>query len=154
MRDFRSCRISAVSPNGNTAARASWNRAWLRARNEEGQALLEFAYVVPLLLALVLGIIMFGAALNNYLVLTDATAVGARVLSISRGQTDRSVRGNRDSGRSRSAKSQDSKSQIFICVEWNCVQWGDMQRGSNKSRRSPNRSSDCHLSVQPQVPRL
>ena len=27
------------------------------------------------------------AALNNYLVLTDATAVGARVLSISRGQT-------------------------------------------------------------------
>jgi Flp pilus assembly protein TadG len=87
LRDFRSCRISAVSPNGNTAARASWNRAWLRARNEEGQALLEFAYVVPLLLALVLGIIMFGAALNNYLVLTDATAVGARVLSISRGQT-------------------------------------------------------------------
>jgi Flp pilus assembly protein TadG len=63
------------------------DRALARARDEEGQSLLEFAYVVPVLLTFVFGIIVFGVALNNYLVLADATSVGARVLSISRGQT-------------------------------------------------------------------
>jgi Flp pilus assembly protein TadG len=80
-------RKAAASSLANSALRSSWKRAFLRARSEEGQALLEFAYVVPVMLTLVMGIVVFGSALNNYLVLTDATAVGARVLSISRGQT-------------------------------------------------------------------
>jgi Flp pilus assembly protein TadG len=62
-------------------------RAWVRARDEDGQTLVEFAFVMPLLLTLVFGIIVFGIALNNYLVLTNATNISAQVLSISRGQT-------------------------------------------------------------------
>ncbi len=84
MRDLRKWNTASDSCKTPSAA---WKRACLRARDEEGQALLEFAYVVPVLLTLVMGIVVFGSALNNYLVLTDATAVGARVLSISRGQT-------------------------------------------------------------------
>ena len=58
-----------------------------RARHEEGQAIIEFAFVMPVLLTLVFGVITFGIALNNYLVLTNATNVSAQQLSISRGQT-------------------------------------------------------------------
>jgi Flp pilus assembly protein TadG len=56
-------------------------------KTDAGQALLEFALVLPLLLALVLGIIFFGIALNNYITLTNATNIGAQLLSFSRNQT-------------------------------------------------------------------
>ena len=42
-----------------------------------GQAIVEFAIVLPLLLALVLGIVQFAIAFNNYLTLTDAVRAGA-----------------------------------------------------------------------------
>lgn len=58
-----------------------------RARNEKGQAIIEFALVMPLLLTLVFGVIVFGIALNNYLVLTNATSISAQLLAVSRGQT-------------------------------------------------------------------
>ena len=87
MRVFRNWNTSAAQSETRGKSSSAWKRACLRARDEEGQALLEFAYVVPVLLTLVMGIVVFGSALNNYLVLTDATAVGARILSISRGQT-------------------------------------------------------------------
>jgi Flp pilus assembly protein TadG len=58
-----------------------------RNRGQKGTALLEFAFVVPVLLVIVMGIIVFGTALNNYLQLTEATAAGARFLAVSRGQT-------------------------------------------------------------------
>jgi Flp pilus assembly protein TadG len=54
---------------------------------EAGQSLLEFALVLPLLLLIVTGITTFGIALNNYIILTNSVTVGARLLSISRGQT-------------------------------------------------------------------
>jgi TadE-like protein len=47
------------------------------ARSEEGQALLEFAFVFPLLAMLVFGIIKFSILFNNYETLTDAVRVGA-----------------------------------------------------------------------------
>lgn len=53
-------------------------------RNEDGQGVVEFAFVLPMLLALVLGIVQFGIAFNNYLTLTDATRVGARKAAVSR----------------------------------------------------------------------
>ena len=62
-------------------------RILARARNEQGQALLEFALIFPLLLTLLLGIVMFGIVFNQYLTLTNATAMGAQLLSASRGQT-------------------------------------------------------------------
>jgi Flp pilus assembly protein TadG len=55
-----------------------------RLRREEGQAVVEFAFVLPLLLALVIGIVQFGITFNNYLTITDATRVGARKAAVSR----------------------------------------------------------------------
>jgi Flp pilus assembly protein TadG len=51
---------------------------------EDGQAMVEFAIIVPLLLMLVLGIIQFGILFNHYLTLTDAVRVGARQAAVSR----------------------------------------------------------------------
>jgi Flp pilus assembly protein TadG len=42
------------------------------AKNESGQAMVEFAIILPILLVLVFGIIQFGITFNNYMTLTDA----------------------------------------------------------------------------------
>src|SRR5204863_9443150 len=55
-----------------------------RLRNEEGQAVAELALVLPILTALLLGIVQFGIVFNNYITLTDATRTGARKASVSR----------------------------------------------------------------------
>lgn len=47
-------------------------------RNEKGQALVEFALVLPLLLALVCGIIDFGWIYYNQITLNNAAREGAR----------------------------------------------------------------------------
>jgi Flp pilus assembly protein TadG len=53
-------------------------------RNENGQAFVEFALVLPILLVLVFGIIQFGILFNNYLTLTDAVRAGARQAAVGR----------------------------------------------------------------------
>jgi Flp pilus assembly protein TadG len=53
-------------------------------RRQDGQALVEFAFVTPVLLLLVLGIIQFGILFNNYITLTDAVRAGARQAAVSR----------------------------------------------------------------------
>jgi Flp pilus assembly protein TadG len=75
----------AASPGVQDIARCSVTRA--RARSERGQALLEFAYLLPILLILLLGMIAFGMTLNNYLEMTNGVTAGAQALAISRGQT-------------------------------------------------------------------
>ncbi len=55
-----------------------------RLRNEGGQAIVEFALVLPILMAILLGIIQFGIIFNNYITLTDATRAGARKAAVSR----------------------------------------------------------------------
>ena len=47
-------------------------------RAEEGQALVEFALIVPFLLVFLVGIVEFGRAWNLHQVLTDAAREGAR----------------------------------------------------------------------------
>jgi Flp pilus assembly protein TadG len=47
-------------------------------RSERGQALVEFAIVLPILAGLLIGIVEFGLVLSNYVKLTDAARVGAR----------------------------------------------------------------------------
>jgi Flp pilus assembly protein TadG len=47
-------------------------------RSERGQAIVEFAFVLPLLAGLLLGIVQVGMVLSNYVKLTDAARVGAR----------------------------------------------------------------------------
>jgi Flp pilus assembly protein TadG len=53
-------------------------------RNESGQAMVEFALVIPLLVTLVFGIIQFGILFNHHLTLADAVRAGSRQGAISR----------------------------------------------------------------------
>lgn len=59
-----------------------------RCRQEEGQALVEFALVLPLFVTLLFAIIQFGIAFHDYLVLTDAVRAGARTAAVSRTMPD------------------------------------------------------------------
>jgi Flp pilus assembly protein TadG len=65
----------------------SYENPQLRGLEQEGQAMVEMALILPVLLLVVTGILVFGLAFNNYLLLTEATSVGARTLAISRGET-------------------------------------------------------------------
>ncbi len=67
--------------------RSKAKRSRSRARDKRGQAAVEFAVLVPLLLTLLIGVEVFGVAFNNDLALTFATDNAAQLLSISRGQT-------------------------------------------------------------------
>ena len=51
-------------------------------RDERGQALVEFALVLPILLILVLGIIEFGRAWNLHQTITHAAREGARMAAM------------------------------------------------------------------------
>jgi len=51
----------------------------------DGGALVEMALVVPVMLNLITGMASFGLALNNYLLLSHASAVGARYLAVNQG---------------------------------------------------------------------
>ena len=57
-----------------------------RGCDDNGQALVEFALVLPVLMLLLVGILKGGILFNNYLQLTDAARSGARTLAIERGQ--------------------------------------------------------------------
>jgi Flp pilus assembly protein TadG len=57
-------------------------RALLRS-GDQGSALIEFAMLLPVLLLLTTGILVFGVAMNNYLQLTNAVSIGARTLAVS-----------------------------------------------------------------------
>jgi Flp pilus assembly protein TadG len=57
-------------------------------RNQEGQALVEFALVAPLLFLLLFGIVQFGIAFMNGVALTDAVRAGARKAAVSRTAAD------------------------------------------------------------------
>lgn len=59
-----------------------------KSRNEEGQALVEFALVLPLLVTLLFGIVQFGIVFHDHLVLTDAVRAGARTAAVSRTAPD------------------------------------------------------------------
>src|SRR5437899_12482110 len=53
-------------------------------RNERGQTMTEFAFVLPILLVLLFGIIQFGIIFNNYVALTDAARAASRKGAVSR----------------------------------------------------------------------
>ena len=57
-------------------------------KNERGQTFTEFALVLPMLIVLMLGIVQFGVAFNNYVTLTDAVRAGARKAAVSRNSSD------------------------------------------------------------------
>jgi Flp pilus assembly protein TadG len=61
-------------------------------RREDGQALVEFALTVPILLFLLLGIVDFARAWNAYEVLTDAGREATRFAVVDNGSTPAQVR--------------------------------------------------------------
>lgn len=52
------------------------------AKRDDGQALVEFALIMPFLLLFIVGIVEFGRAWNEHEVLTDATREGARKAAV------------------------------------------------------------------------
>jgi len=57
-------------------------------KNEQGQTMTEFAFVLPILLVLLFGIIQFGIVFNNYVSLTDAARAASRKGAVSRNASD------------------------------------------------------------------
>ena len=55
-----------------------------REQKEKGQALVEFAVILPVLLMVLWGIFQFGIAFNDYIQVTSAAREGARKAAVSR----------------------------------------------------------------------
>ncbi|HYX84010.1 MAG TPA: TadE/TadG family type IV pilus assembly protein [Gaiellales bacterium] len=53
-------------------------------RNQQGQAVTEFAVILPVLLLVLLAIYQFGVVFNNYIQVTAAAREGARKAAVSR----------------------------------------------------------------------
>jgi Flp pilus assembly protein TadG len=53
-------------------------------RKQDGQAMVELAFVLPILIMVMLGIVQFGIVFNNYVTMTDAARAGARKAAVSR----------------------------------------------------------------------
>jgi Flp pilus assembly protein TadG len=56
-------------------------------RREDGGPLVEFGFVLPMMMMLMTGIFYLGVGMAIYMQLTNATEMGARQISISRGTT-------------------------------------------------------------------
>lgn len=54
----------------------------MKKKNNRGQALVETALVLPIILLILLGIIDFGLMFNNYLMLGNASREGARTAAV------------------------------------------------------------------------
>jgi len=63
-------------------------RRRLSTRNENGQAMVEFALVAPVLFMILFAIIQFGIVFMHSVALTDAVRTGARKASVSRASAD------------------------------------------------------------------
>jgi Flp pilus assembly protein TadG len=57
-------------------------------KNERGQTMTEFAFVLPILLVLLFGIVQFGIIFNNYVTVTDAARTASRKGAVSRNESD------------------------------------------------------------------
>lgn len=66
----------------NVARRSSIQR-----HSEDGQAIIEFALVLPILIIMLLGVVFFAMAFNLQMVLNTAAREGARVWASNRGDT-------------------------------------------------------------------
>jgi Flp pilus assembly protein TadG len=56
--------------------------------DEQGQAMVEFALVLPILVLLLFSVIQLGMVYKNYLALTDAVRAGARKAAVARLSSD------------------------------------------------------------------
>jgi uncharacterized protein (UPF0333 family) len=60
----------------------------VRLYQQKGQALVEMAFVLPIMLLVLMGIFEFGSIFNTYLILTNASREGARVASVGGSDAD------------------------------------------------------------------
>jgi hypothetical protein len=93
--------------------------------NESGQALVEFALVLPLLLLLVFGMLDFGKAYNYWNDATHLTAEGARFATVNRKPDVASsdslqlqIRNQADSGELRNGGTAAVAAPAQVCVEF------------------------------------
>ena len=86
-------------------------------RNEEGQAVVELALVLPLMLLLLFGIVQFGTVFRDYIALTDATRVGARQAAVSRSINPESDRAPRVVAMVEKAAVNLDKSKLTVTVQ-------------------------------------
>ena len=86
-------------------------------RHEGGQAVVELALVLPIMLMLLLGIVQFGTVFRDYIALTDATRVGARQAAVSRSIQPESDRVPRVVDMVHRAAVNLNKSHIVVTVE-------------------------------------
>lgn len=56
--------------------------------NQNGQTLVEMAFVLPILLLVLMGIVEFGRIFNAELIITNASREGARVAAVGGSDTD------------------------------------------------------------------
>ena len=91
----RSMRACAVHRSGQILAGKNGVRLRLRggtvggtlSSHEDGNALVEFALVAPVMLMIMMGIIVIGSTMSNYLQLIEATASAARTVAVARSNT-------------------------------------------------------------------
>lgn len=95
-------------------------RSVRRLRDETGGALVEFALVVPLLLALLMGIFEFGRAWNIYQVITDASREGARQAVVRDGANKQETVTAAISDRLRAASLLGSEEQLVVTYMADC----------------------------------
>jgi Flp pilus assembly protein TadG len=88
-----------------------------RTERERGQALIEFALVLPLFLLLLLGIVQFGTVFRDYIALTDATRVGARQAAVARSINPESNRVPNIVARTEKAAVNLDKTKMSVTVE-------------------------------------
>jgi Flp pilus assembly protein TadG len=80
--------LSSVNLRSHRLLKAAFPRPCRPGRlSQRGGSLIEFTLVMPILLVVMTGMVSFGFALHNELVLTNAVNTGAQLLSFSRGQT-------------------------------------------------------------------
>lgn len=73
-------RRAGLRSRGNAAYAVLFSR-------EEGNALIEFAMLAPVMLMIMMGIIVIGSTMGNYIQLIEATASAARTVAVSRSNT-------------------------------------------------------------------
>jgi hypothetical protein len=93
--------------------------------NESGQALPEFALVLPLLLVLLFGMLDFGKAFNYWIDTTQITAEGARYAAVNRKpdplnglSLQQQLRGQGNTGELRNGGTDTVAAPAEVCVEF------------------------------------
>ena len=106
--------VVAVFEPTHTTHEASRRRAVSRLRHEEkGQAIAEFAVILPVLALVLIGMIQVGILLFNYIDFTSAVREGARKAAVSREDPD-GVQTTKDAIANATSVVDDSKTSVEV----------------------------------------